>query len=50
MSQLEIIELEQQKKRLYEELGALKFNTRKWRKTFKLYISCFETLKLYQRY
>lgn len=50
MSQTEIIQLEEQKKRLFEELGALKFNSRKWRKTFKLYLSCFETLKLYKKY
>ena len=49
MSALEITELDAQKKRLYEELAALKFNSRKWRKTFKLYLSCFDTLKFYQR-
>ena len=42
-------DLEAQKKRLFEELGAYKINSRKWRKTFKLYLSCFETLKFYQK-
>lgn len=45
----EVENLKEQKKRLFEELSALKFNSRRWRKTFKMYLHCFETIKLYQR-
>ena len=49
MKDIDVQNLEAEKKRLYEELGTLKFNSRKWRKTFKMFISCFETLKFYQK-
>lgn len=50
MSFLDLEELKQEKKRLFEELSALSPKQRKYHRLLKMYISCFETLKYYQKY
>lgn len=42
----EVIALEQEKKRIYEELSALSPHSRRYRRLFKSFILCHESLKL----